>query len=411
MTILSEDHIARLVDDLPKTLETETPAGQPIHVVYGGADRFNAGTIAKLGDIAQRSFAENTPDTISLIETYGIDEAIAEKVHKQVTRRLESCPIEDYRVDFEDGLGVRSDADEDAFAENAAIATRIATANDGLSPFLGIRIRPLRHATARRALQTLDIYMSGLLSEDGALPSNFVVTLPKVTSPIEIAILVSALLQIESTFGLREGSIKVEFLAEEPRALVDEKGQYALSAIASAADGRCRGVHLGAYDLLSSFGVGSSSQTLGHPLCDHARSIMQFSTHDLGVWLSDGATNEMPIAKHRGTDLTNVQIAENRQHIRSALRTHFDNCRRAIGQGFYQGWDLHPAQVPARLVAEYAYIAENLERTLQRLHSFNENSERSTLTGGVFDDAATGRGLVAFIRRAKALGVVVADGL
>ncbi len=406
MTFFSSELINDFLASLPAQKDVPTPEGQPIHVVYGGADRFNAGTIAKLGDIACRSFADNAPDAASLVEIFGIKENVAAKVHLQVTNRLAVCPIEDYRVDFEDGLGVRSDADEDQFAVNAAIETRAAMAIDSLSPYFGIRIRPFARSAAPRALRTLDLYMSHLLADGGGLPQNFVVTLPKVTSPTEIATLDRTLSQIEADFAIENGSIRIEFLAEEPRAFVSENGVYALPSLIAAANGRCRGVHLGAYDLLSSFGVGSSSQSLGHSFGDYARTIMQFSTVGLGVWLSDGATNEMPIGKHRGVGLTPEQVAENQQQIRSAWRSHYTNCLRAIEQGIYQGWDLHPAQVPARLAAEFAYIAENVDIALDRLRSFTENSERSTLTGGVFDDAATGRGLVSFVKRAISLGAV-----
>lgn len=409
MTTFSTEQIDAFIAHLPEPADLPMPEGQPIHVVYGGADRFNAGTIAKLGDIARRSFADNVPDAASLVEIFGIDESISAKVHQQVTKRLAVCPIEDYRVDFEDGLGVRSDADEDEFAVNAAVETRVAMAAESLSPFFGIRIRPLKLATARRALRTLDLYISRLLADGGSLPGNFVVTLPKVSSPAETATIDKALTHIESQFKFESGSIRIEFLAEEPWAFIAEDGNYALPSLIAAANGRCRGVHLGAYDLLSSFGVGSTSQSLGHSLCDHARSVMQFSTVGLGVWLSDGATNEMPIGRHRGAGLTPEQISENQQHIRFAWLTHYANCKRAIEQGIYQGWDLHPAQVPARLVAEFAHIAENIDSAQDRLRSYKENSERSTLTGGVFDDAATGRGLISFIERATLLGAVASN--
>jgi len=405
MSIFTEQDIRSIIDSLPTTIESAAPIGQPIHVVYGGADRFSSGTIPKLGDIARRAFADNAPDPESLVEIFEINDAIAATVHEQVDRRLAVCPIEDYRVDFEDGLGVRSDDEEDSFAANAAAETRVAIDANGLSPFFGIRIRPLRQATARRALRSLDIYMSGLLADGGALPENFVVTLPKVTSNIEVSTLSDVLAKIESEFGLTSGEIKIEFLAEEPSAFVGQDGRYALPGLIAAANGRCRGVHLGAYDLLSSFGVGSSSQSLAHPFCDLARSVMQFSTAGLGVWLSDGATNDIPVGKHRGSELTVDQVSENRSQMIKAWTSHYANCRRSIEQGIFQGWDLHPAQVPARLVAEFANIAENLGPAIDRLHSFKENSERSTLTGGVFDDAATVRGLTAFVRRAKSLGV------
>lgn len=411
MTTFTERDIEAYIDTLPQPAIVDVPAGQPIHVVYGGADRFDAGTIAKLGEIARRSFAEFAPNADSLTRIFGIGSNVSSEIYSQIKHRLETCPIEDYRVDFEDGLGHRTDADEDSIAVNAARETKVAMAEGVLSPYFGFRIRALGRPTARRAFRTLDLYLTELAGNGGRLPENFVVTLPKVTSPAEIELLVKALADLEAKLAIKDSPIRIEFLAEEPRSLVSSNGVSVLLAMIAAANGRCRGVHLGAYDLMSSIGILSSAQTLSHPICNYARRVMQLSSFGTGVWLADGATNIMPIARHRGNGLTDDQREENRAQIEFAWRTHYDNCVRAIDVGFAQGWDLHPAQIPARLVAEFASISRDKDAVFERLRSFTDNMTRSTVTGGQFDDAATVRGLVIFAKKALALGAITPENI
>ena len=133
---------------------------------------------------------------------------------------------------------------------------------------------------------------------------------------------------------------------------------------------------------------------------------MQISFSGTGVWLSDGATNIMPIAPHRGPDLTAEQIAENRSVVHRAWKLHYDHCRHSLANAFYQGWDLHPAQLPTRYAAVFTFFLEGLDAASERLRNFVEKAAQATLVGDVFDDAATGQGLLNYFLRAINCGAV-----
>jgi hypothetical protein len=124
-----------------------------------------------------------------------------------------------------------------------------------------------------------------------------------------------------------------------------------------------------------------------------------------GVQLSDGATNIMPVAPHKGT-LSDAQKAENRAAVFAAWKLHADDIRHSLVNGFYQGWDLHPAQLPTRYGSVYAFFLEGLAPASERLKNFVEKAAQATLVGDVFDDAATGQGLLNFFLRGIACGAV-----
>jgi hypothetical protein len=141
-----------------------------------------------------------------------------------------------------------------------------------------------------------------------------------------------------------------------------------------------------------------------HPACDFAKHMMQVSFAGTGIWLSDGATNIMPVPPHRfaegDTPLTGKQIEENRQVVHRAWKLHYDHIQHSLINGFYQGWDLHPGQLPTRFAAIYAFFLEGLDAASQRLRNFVEKAAKATLVGDVFDDAATGQGLLNYFLRA-----------
>ena len=74
--------------------------------------------------------------------------------------------------------------------------------------------------------------------------------------------------------------------------------------------------------------------------------------------------------------------------------------------GFYQGWDLHPAQLPSRYAAVYSFFLEGLGPASERLKNFVEKAAQATLVGDVFDDAATGQGLLNYFLRALNCGAM-----
>ena len=64
------------------------------------------------------------------------------------------------------------------------------------------------------------------------------------------------------------------------------------------------------------------------------------------------------------------QVEENRAAVHRGWKLHYENVRRSMANGFYQGWDLHPAQLPARYAAVYSFFLENLELSAERHAQF-----------------------------------------
>ena len=388
----------------------DPPTRQPVHTVYGGADLFRADTARRLGDLALRSLKAYAPDPASLASAIGLDGRLAERVRKRVVAKLEAEPIEDFRIDFEDGFGNRPDDEEDAAAEQAGREVARGLAEKTLPPFVGIRIKPLSVELASRAARTLDLFLSALLDASGGrLPENFFVTDPKVVVPEQVSALADLLDEIEARSGLAAGTIRLEIMVETPASILDADGRCPLSALVTAGRGRCAAAHFGVYDYTASLGITAFHQDLDHPACDFARHVMQVALSGTGVWLSDGATNVMPAPPHkavRGETLTSEQEAENRAAVHRGWALHYRHVRHSLRHGYYQGWDLHPAQLPTRYAAVYAFYLEALEAATERLSRFVDRAARATLTGDVFDDAATGQALLNFFLRGLACGAI-----
>lgn len=382
---------------------------EPVHVIYGGAHLFDRDTVNKLSLMAARSFELDVENAVTLAEIFGIDPVIADDLLERIADKLKREAIEDMRIDFEDGYGIRSDEEEDGHAVTAAIETAAAVAASMLPPFFGIRCKAFSRESIQRAKRTLDIYFDTLAKHSDVLPDNFVVTLPKPVIAEQVAELAKSLTAIEQRTGFAKGSIGVEIMVETPQALIGADGRIAIREMAAAADGRCVAAHFGVYDHTAAIGIISRYQTYDHSICDLARGLMQHALAGTGIRISDGATNVMPIGPNRGADLNEVQHSENRAVVRRAWRTHFDNVRRSLENGIYIGWDLHPAQLIARYAAIYSFFFENAAATGERLRRFIDNAARATLLGDVFDDAATGQGLLNFFRRAVTCGAISAD--
>ncbi len=392
----------------------ETGARRPVHTIYGGAHLFRPDLAQKLGAAAIRAFEEHAPDPAALALALGFPAILAGAVHERVLQKLRREPVEDLRIDFEDGYGARPDAEEDEHAVTAARALREGMESGTLPPFIGIRIKSLGVETRRRAVRTLDLFLTALVAyrdSDTALPPGFVVTLPKITVAEQVTALASLLDALEAKLGLRAGAIGIELMIEAPQILLGPSGESALPRLLDAARGRGVGAHLGAYDYTAECGITAAHQTLGHPACDLARQMMQLAFAGTGVRLSDGGTNVLPIPPHKGGagDLDAAQIARNHETVIAAWRLHHDNIRRALIQGFYQGWDLHPAQLPVRYAATYAFFLEGLEAAQARLGNFVNRAAQATRTGQVFDDAATGQGLLNFFLRAVDAGAITEE--
>lgn len=392
---------------------------RPVHTVYGGAHLFRAATAGKLGDLAIRALSEHAPDPPSLAAALGIAEveveegSLAAAVHARVLDKLRREPVEDLRIDFEDGYGHRPDAEEDGHAEQAAREVARGLAAGSLPPMLGIRVKALTPELCARSLRTLDLFLSTLAAEAGAaLPGGFVVTLPKVSAPEQVAALCDALEALERALGYPAGALRLELMIETPEAVVAPDGALAPRRLCEAARGRCVAVHFGPYDYTASLGITAAHQRLDHPACELARGLIQLSLAGAGIRVSDGPTSVLPVPIHRaapGAALTEAQREENRRAVHAAWRLHFEAVGRALAQGLDQGWDLHPAQLVPRYAAVYAFYLTGLDAAAERLRNFVDRAAQATRVGAVFDDAATGQGLLGFFLRAIASGALTEE--
>jgi citrate lyase beta subunit len=420
----------------------ERPHRQPVHTVYGGAHLFKSTTARRLGEIARRMLSEfaedevtfarvlalpgadrlpNLPDRFSgvkarlKVEARATESpaAFAGSIYRRVIDKLEREPVEDFRIDFEDGYGIRSDSEEDGHAESAAREVGKGLREGTLPPFIGIRTKPLSEEARRRALRTVDGFLTTLVRDtDGRLPPNFVVTLPKVSLPEQVAYVGAALDRLESALGLQRGAIGLELMIETPQSVISALGQSNVPHLVEAGGGRVKAAHFGTYDYTAACNITAEYQQMTHPACDFARHVMQVTLAGTGVWLSDGATNVMPVAPNRadeGQALSEEQIEENRHAVHRAWRLHYEHVRHSLLHAYYQGWDLHPAQLPTRYAAVYAFFLEGLDSAADRLRNFIEKAARATIAGEIFDDAATGQGLLNYFLRAVNCGAVSED--
>ena len=372
---------------------------QPVHTVYGGAQLFKADTPARLGTLALQLIRTYTPDASAFAECLGLPSGeLANSVFERTVAKLEREPVEDFRIDFEDGYGYRTDAEEDGHAVSTAQLLARGAGKPGFPPFSGIRIKPLTEALRPRASRTLDLFFQALCSETIELPSNLVVTLPKISVPEQVAELVEMLDRLEARHGLRPGILKVELMIETPQAIINPFGVIGIPRLIEVAQGRCRGLHFGPYDYSASCNIAAAEQRLDHPACDFARHVMQVSAADRGVFLSDGPSTILPIPRHR-TPANDDEKLQNRAVVHRAMRHHFDLVQRSLAHGYYQGWDLHPGQIPTRYAAVYAFFLKSLDAAAARLRNFIDQAAQATLVGDVFDDAATGQGLLNFLLR------------
>jgi citrate lyase beta subunit len=352
-----------------------------------------------LGTLALELLRNYAPDASAFSECLGLSRELAHSVFERTVAKLEREPVEDFRIDFEDGYGYRSDAEEDGHAASTAQLLARGMGKPGFPPFIGIRIKPFTEALRARSARTLDLFLAALFRESNSLPDNFVITLPKITDPKQVSELVDLLEKAEARYGLEARAIKIELMIETPQNIIDSSGSIGIPKLIESAQGRCRGLHFGPYDYSASCNIAAAEQRLDHPACDFARHVIQVSAADRGVFLSDGPSTILPIPRHRGPALTDDQKAENRAVVHRAMRHHFDLVQRSLAHGYYQGWDLHPGQIPTRYAAVYAFFLKSQDAAATRLRNFVDQAAQATLVGDVFDDAATGQGLLNFLLR------------
>ena len=383
---------------------------QPVHTVYGGAQLFKPDRTVRMGKSAIETFkkyASSATDFMNAIDpTHDYSDEFCETIYKRVMAKLENEPVEDFRIDFEDGYGNRPDDEEDGHAVAAAKAVAQGHKDGTLPPFLGIRLKPFNEELKARSIRTLDIFITSLVEATGGkVPQPFYITLPKITVAPQAKALADLMDKLEEKLGVENGTFQVELMIETPQSIFSADGEVPLQKMVSELRGRCRGAHFGTYDYTAQCHITADYQDMMHQTCEFARSVMQVSLAGTGVWISDGATNVLPVAPHRG-DITSEQEQENHQAVRNAWALHYMHCENSLSKGYYQGWDLHPAQLPTRYAAIYTFFLEGLDSAGERLKNFVEKAAQATLVGDVFDDAATGQGLLNFFLKAINSGAV-----
>src|SRR5262245_60080620 len=310
---------------------------QAVHTVYGGAHLFTSETARKLGELALRSLDTYAPDAVTFAEAIGIRGELAPKVLERVRDKLRREPVEDFRIDFEDGYGNRSDEEEDGHAVHAAQQVAAGLIADTLPPFIGIRIKPLTRGLASRSLRTLDVFLTELLgATNGRLPDNFVVTLPKIQSRTDVDTIVDVFEILEDRLDLDPGALRLEIMVETTQTIFDPQGRSILPRLHRAANGRLVSAHFGTYDYTANCDITAAHQKMRHPACDFAKHMMKVAFAGTGVMLSDGATNIMPVPVHKGQNLTEDQKRDNKAAVFAAWRLHADDIRHSLINGFYQ---------------------------------------------------------------------------
>ncbi len=419
----------------------DKPDRQPVHTVYGGANLFKSDTTKRMGEIALQNLKTYAPNFVTLAKVLKLEghehlpilesdialltkklDAMTEaerkteaawlsySVYNKMIKKLQTEAIEDFRIDFEDGFGNRPDDEEDVTAVNAANELALGMKNKTISPFIGIRIKPFTEDLKYRGVRTLDIFLTTLLEKtNGVLPENFVVMLPKVTIPEQVTTLIRLFDLVEKQFSLAPGTLKMETMVEATQIIMDDEGRNPLMKIVRASEGRLIAAHFGTYDYTASCGITAKYQTMAHSVCDFAHHVTKVALGNTGIWLSDGATNVMPIGPHRGDNLTFEQLNENRESVHNAWRIGFGHTTHSLINGLYQGWDLNPAQLPMRYAATYNFFLSSYSDAVFRLKTFVERAAISTLTGDIFDDAATGQGLLNFFLKAMNCGAITEE--
>jgi citrate lyase beta subunit len=382
------DRITSDLDRLLAVADAELRSGydgggwrrQPVHTAYVPAHTFGPETVRDWGSQALTALEEFAPGPGELAAATGLAPGVAAEVHPLVLYKLARQPVEDLRIDFEDGYGVRDDETEDAHARAAARSLATVLRDDSAPPFTGLRCKSLENGTRRRAVRTLQIFLATLLEYDRPLPPGFVITLPKVTSAAQVSAMAVLCERMDEAFGIGSPRrLAFEIQMETPQAILGADGAATIARCVHASD-RLSGLHYGTYDYSAALGIAGPYQSMEHPAADYAKAVMQVAAAGTGVQVSDGSTSVLPV----GTP----------DEIIAAWRLHFRLVRRSLERGFYQGWDLHPAQLVTRFAATYAFYREGLPAAAARLRDAAGRSATAQ------EEPATIRALADFLCRA-----------
>lgn len=357
---------------------------EPVHVCYVPADRVSATTALEWGEAAVAALDVHGADADELAAVLGVDRALVDAVLPRVRAALARRPVADLRADLEDGYGRRDDAVEDTDAAAAGTAVADLLAADRAPARAGARVKSMEAATRRRGLRSWALFLAGYLDAGGD-PARLRVTLPKVSAPEQVEAFAAACAALEEHHGI--GPVALELQVETARAVVSVSGTATVAAMVAAAGERAAGLHYGTYDYSAALGVAPDQQRADHPAAEHAKAVMAVVGAGAGVPVSDGSSAVLPVGDHAA--------------VLEAWRVQARIVRRALELGVPQGWDMHPAQIPARLVVVHAFYRAGAPAALRRLQDYAAGAG-----AGVLDEPATERALTGFLRRGVACGAL-----
>ncbi|WP_113905018.1 DUF6986 family protein [Brevibacterium celere] len=406
------NEIDALLADTDELLSTRYPGDrdvrQPVHTVYVPA-HLSSPTLPREWGEQALTFVDDNGGMVQLAERVIVaarkesgapaNQALmslhqvareAELLANAVTEKLRTEPIEDLRLDFEDGFGHQGDEAEDTWAPEAGRIAVAALAEPTAPAFIGIRFKCLEADTRARGLRTLDLFLSSVIEAHGSLPAQLVLTLPKVSTVDQVTAMVIACRALESEHGLPAGSITFEVQVETPQLILGADGTVPVASALHAGDGRITSLHYGTYDYSASLGVAAAYQAMDHPVADFAKNQMMLAVAGTGVHLSDGSTNILPLGEP--------------EDIQRAWSLHAGLVRRHLKQGIYQGWDLHPHQLPTRFLATFRFYREGLEAAAKRLRNYVHKEDSSVL-----DEPATAKALARYLTRGLSCGAHAED--
>ena len=359
---------------------------QPVHTVYVPADRYTADLPRQWGTAA-RTLVDDHGGIEALCADLGLTPELVSSVAPRVLAKLENEPIEDLRLDFEDGYGNRADDVEDAEAVRAAAELAAAFTAGEAPAFVGLRFKCFEAPTRRRGIRTLDLFLGAMLTNLDELPDGLVITFPKVSTVSQVEAMVLVCEQLERVHALPVGRLRFEVQVETPQLILGADGRSPVATVIHAGEARVSGLHYGTYDYSASLQVSAEYQSAAHPAADFAKEVMQVAAAGTGVQVADGSTNILPVGSP--------------DEVRAAWRLHAGLVRRSLERAYYQGWDMHPGHLPTRFLANFAFYREGFPRAAQRLADYVGNTG-----SGILDEPATARALARYLYRGLACGAL-----
>ncbi|PYE20720.1 HpcH/HpaI aldolase/citrate lyase family protein [Williamsia limnetica] len=359
--------------ELDRDFPGDRPEKQPAHTAYVSAADVDVETPARWGRQGLQ-IADGAAATLAELDPLG--------VLPLVRAQLAHHPIEDLRIDLEDGYGWRDNDVEDGHARAAGQVLAAWAAGHPAAPrVFGVRCKGLGATERQRGLRSLELVLDGA----GGIPRGFVFTVPKLRAAGQVDAVVMICEELERAHGLAAGTLRFELQIESPQAVLGADGGATVAQAIHRGGTRVTGLHYGTYDYSAACGIVSAQQSLEHPVADHAKAVMLVAAAQTGVWVSDGSTQIAPIGDQAVVD--------------AALRRHHRLVTRSLERGIYQGWDMHPGHLVTRWLAVYSFFRAAMPSAAERLQGYFDRQSSEFV-----DEPATAQSLALVILRGLAAG-------